>query len=292
MVLRMICSLLLAFFAGEGLAAIVVKDDSDREVILEEPAKRIVSLAPHITETLFAIGAGDRIVGTVDYSDYPPEAKLLPRIGGYHRLDLEAIIALKPDLVVGWASGNRADELAKLEQLGFPLFRSEPRRIEDIAYGMKRLGLLSGANENAASASRDFRQQMERLDRHYGQHPRVSVFYEIWPRPLMTINGDHIISNVLQLCGGENIFSDLPALAPQVSEEAVLAADPEVIMTGGMGDENHSWLEHWRQRGGMTAVNRGNLFILPPDLIQRAGPRILEGAKLICEMLEVARSRR
>ncbi len=267
------------------LAALEVEDDSGQRIVLDAPAISIVALAPHITEQLFAIGAGGKIVGTVEYSDYPEAAKAIPRVGGYSRLDLERIVALQPDLVIGWQSGNNAQQLQRLETLGLTLYRSEPRHLDDIAEGMLRLGILSGHQGEAEQAAAAFRSGVRALREAVDNRVVRSVFYQIWNRPLMTVNGEHLISEVISLCGGENIFAALTALTPKLSQEAVIAADPEVIIASGMGQERPEWLDEWRRWPQMRAVKEGRLYVIDPSIIQRASPRLLEGAKTLCSLV-------
>jgi iron complex transport system substrate-binding protein len=283
---------LLALAAMTAHAEVVVQDDTGATVRLAQPARRIVSLAPHITETLYAAGAGERLVGAVEYSDYPEAAKKLSRIGGYSRLDLEAIAALKPDLAVGWASGNSPAHIEKLRALGIPVYLAQPERIDDVAANLERYGELAGAQPVARAAANSFRNRLQELRTQYGARPKVRTFYQIWKQPLMTVGGAQVISDAIRLCGGENVFADLKPLAPKVTVEAVLAADPEAIVASGMGESRPEWLDDWRQWKTMTAVKRDNLFFIPPDLIQRHTPRLVEGAARLCAHLETARGRR
>lgn len=273
-------------------AEIVVKDDTGTTIRLKEPARRIVALAPHIAESLFAIGAGDRLVGTVDYSDFPPEAKKVPRIGGYSRLDLEAIAGLKPDLVLAWQSGNNMPQIEKLRALGLNVHVSQPNRMADVAGQLERLGQLAGNERNANAVAERFRKRLEALRVANAHKPKVRVFYQIWKSPLTTVGGPQIISDAIRLCGGENIFGQFTQMAPTVSLEAVLEADPEAIVATGMGDARPDWLSDWDKWTRMTAVKRGNLFHINPDIMQRHTPRILDGAEKLCAHLDVARSRR
>jgi iron complex transport system substrate-binding protein len=283
---------LTVFVAATAQAEIVVKDDTGAMVRLAAPAQRIVSLAPHITETLYAAGAGSHLVGAVEYSDYPEAARQLPRIGGYARLDLEAIAALKPDLAIGWASGNTPAHIEKLRALGIPVYLAEPERIADVADDLERYGELAGSQGAAQAAAADFRRHLAELREHYGNRPKVRTFYQIWQQPLMTVGGGQVISDAIRLCGGENIFADLKALAITVTLEAVLAANPEAIIASGMDEARPEWLADWRQWPALTAVKRGNLYFIPPDLIQRHTPRLIEGAARLCADLESARNKR
>ncbi|MDH3901070.1 MAG: cobalamin-binding protein, partial [Gammaproteobacteria bacterium] len=214
------------------LAEISVVDDAGQQITLERPAQRIVSLAPNITELVFAAGAGGRLVGVSEYSDYPDAARSIRRIGGGSGLDLEAIAGLRPDLVIAWQSGNPSQPVKRLLELGFTVFISEPRHLQDITESLRRFGRLAGTDAVAARQSSDFEHRHEQLKRRYSDQEPVSVFYQVWDRPLMTVNGQHLISDVIRMCGGRNVFAELPALAPQITIEAVLAANPEVIVTG------------------------------------------------------------
>lgn len=283
----------LALLSGAASASgIEVTDDAGNRVRLNEPARRIISLAPHITEILFAAGAGARIVGAVSYSDYPEQAARLPRVGSYNSLDIERVLALKPDLVVAWESGNSSLQLARLKALGLTIYLSEPRAIEDIARDMERLGELAGVSSTARQAAAAFRRHLAQIEQRYSGRPVVSVFYEIWHQPLMTVNGQHLISQVIRLCGGRNVFADLAPLAPVVDVEAVIRADPEAIIGSGMGEESPEWLNAWRRYPSLSAVRNDNLFFIPPDLVQRSGPRVLDGAERLCRALEQVRARR
>jgi iron complex transport system substrate-binding protein len=273
-------------------ADLVFKDDTGYEVRLKAPAKRIITLAPHAAESLYAAGGGDKLVGTVDYSDYPPAAKGVPRVGGYSRIDLEAVAALKPDLVIAWQSGNNMGQVDKLRALGLTVYVSQPNRMEDVAGQLERLGQLAGSDATANAAAAQFRQRLETLRTANAGKPTVRVFYQIWKTPLMTVGGPQIISDAIRLCGGENVFGHLKQMAPTVGIESVLEADPEAIIATGMGESRPEWLSDWDKWTRMTAVKRGNLFHINPDIMQRHTPRILDGAEKLCAHLDVARTRR
>jgi len=288
-------SLLLIVFAAFTLPAqaeISLRDDSGAEIRLKGPARRIVSLAPHITEILFAAGAGERVVGTSDYSDYPPAAKRIARIGDYTNVDLETVVALKPDLVIGWQTGNSAGDLDQLKRLGIPLFLSEPDRIEDVAGNLERFGELAGTSNIAVPAATAYRARLAQLRQQYSNRPQVRTFYQVWADPPITVGGSQIIGNAIRLCGGVNVFADLAQMAPVVSIEAVLAADPEVIVASGPNETRPDWLDAWRRWPQLTAAARDNLFFIPPDLIQRQTPRLLDAIEQLCRDLETARARR
>lgn len=293
MKIRLLSTLATAFVVSTNVHAdLVIKDDIGQEIRLKAPAKRIVALAPHIAESLYAAGAGDRLVGTVEYSDYPPEAKKVPRVGGYSRVDLEAIAALKPDLVLAWESGNNMPQVDKLKGLGLTVYVSQPNKIENVADQLVRLGQLAGTEPAANAAAERFRKRLDSLRAANVGKPKVRVFYQIWKTPLMTVGGPQIISDAIKLCGGDNIFGHLAKMAPTVSVEAVLEADPEAIIATGMGDAKPEWLHDWDKWTRMTAVKRDNLFHINPDIMQRHTPRILDGTEKLCAHLDVARSHR
>ena len=273
-------------------AEVSVVDDTGATIRLAQPARRIVTLAPHMAETLFAAGAGDRLVGAVEFSDYPEAAKKVRRVGGYSRLDLEAIAALKPDLVIAWLSGNAPAHIDKLRALGLPVYVSQPERIEDVASEIERIAILAGSERVGKAEAARLRERLSALQKNYSQRPPVRVFYQIWKQPLATVGGKQIISSVIRLCGGENVFGQLDTLAPVVDVEAVIAANPEVIAASGMDAARPEWLDDWKRWPTLTAVARDNLFFVPPDLIQRHTPRLLDGAERLCRQLETARQRR
>jgi iron complex transport system substrate-binding protein len=282
----------LALGSAATADEIRLTDDSGRSLSLKQPAQRIISLTPHMTELLFAAGAGEHVVGTVEYSNYPPAAQRIARIGDSAQLDLERIVALKPDLIVVWQYGNAQRQLDKLLRLGIPVYYNEPRRLSDIARAIEQLGRLAGTESVAQPAASAFLARAAALRQRYARRALVTVFYQIWDKPLMTVNGDHLISDVIRLCGGQNVFADLKPLTPEISTEAVLAADPEAI--GGVTAEagQAGDLDGWKQWPPLTAVARGNLFVIHADLISRNTPRILDGAQQLCEQLDAARARR
>jgi len=268
---------------------ITVQDDAQHSVVLSHPAHRIVSLAPHATELLFAAGAGAYVIGVSDYSDYPPAAQKIPSMGSSSALDIERIVALKPDLVVAWSSGNSASQIASLRAIGIPVFESEPRQLDSIGSSLLRLSQLAGTEASGAAAAAAFKTRLAQLDTTYRQRPPVRVFYQIWQKPLMTLNDSHMVSSVIALCGGENVFGKLPQLAPTVSTEAVLQANPEVIFAADGGASSDTG---WRRFPKLAAVASNNLFALTPNWMSRPGPRILDGAAKLCQKLDLARSRR
>jgi iron complex transport system substrate-binding protein len=283
-----LCGLLVA---GAACAqAVSIEDDRGRAVRLAAPAQRIVALAPSLAELAFAAGAGGRLVGVARFSDFPPAARAIPQIGDAARVDFERVAAAKPDLILAWKSGNAAADVGKLERLGYPAFVSEAARLADIPRLLRAIGALAGTLPAAGAAAAEFEREIGALRSRYANARKVRVFYLIWHRPLLTVNGAHSISDVIALCGGENVFADVSQLTPNVSLEAVIAAKPEVIMGGGSAGGGQSFSVQWRE----TAVEplRGlPAYYINPDHIQRQTPRIVEGAKAVCSALDGVRRR-
>jgi iron complex transport system substrate-binding protein len=286
-------ALLLAWLAAASShAAISVKDGSGATVTLPHPAQRVVTLAPHATELVYAAGAGKRLVGASDYSDYPPEANAIPRIGNSYQIDIERLLALRPELLVVWQGGNGERQLEPLRKLGVPIYRSEPRSLDDIANEIERLGRLTGTEASARQAAIALRARLAALAERYRDKPPISVFYQVWDQPLYTLNGHQIVSDAIRLCGGVNVFADLAALAPTVGIEAVLQKNPEVIVRGSKDGEATPGLSMWKSYPALLAVQRGNLYTVRSDLMTRAGPRMVDGAEALCGLLDQARGKR
>jgi iron complex transport system substrate-binding protein len=274
------------------LASLTVRDDAGEVITLQAHAHRIISLAPNVTELLYAAGAGSDIVGASAYSDYPEAAKGIPRVGSGSGLDMEAIVALHPDLVVAWQTGNPPWQIEKLRKLGLTVFMTEPRRLGDVAALLERFGKLAGTQAVAGKAARAFRLHEARLRARFSTRPAVSVFYQILDNTLMTVNGSHIISDIIRLCGGKNVFAGMPGLTPRVDMESVLQKNPEVILAGGYEPLWAEWRDRWRDWPTLSAVEHGNLFLIPADWISRQTPRILLGAEQVCASIEQARAER
>lgn len=253
------------------------------------PAPRIVSLAPHLTEIAYAAGAGAALVGTVEYSDYPEAARALPRVGDSWRVDLERVLALRPDVVLAWSSGTPRATIERLRALRLRVVEVPTYRLADVPAALRTVGDLAGSRAAAEPAAARFEAEVRRLrERHAGART-LAVFVQIDDEPLFTVNGRHVISEVVELCGGRNVFADLPQIAPQIDTEAVLARDPQVILSTDdtIADPRAQWLR-WPQ---LAAVRHGTIYALPSDTVARASPRLVEGVKAVCNALDEARRR-
>mgnify|MGYP002629213830 FL=1 len=283
--------LALLFLTGIAVPAqaITVQDFSGREVTLDQPAKRIVALAPHIVENLYSAGAGDKLVGVVSYSNFPDEAKNVPEVGTYNAFSLEQVLALNPDLVVMWGSGNGMQTLSTFEALGIPVYVSELRQLSDVPKSIRNLSQLAGTPAIGEAEASRIETELNALHRRYGEKRSLSVLYQIWNDPLQTVNGEHLISEIISLCGGYNIFGDARSLAPRVSLESVLLRDPDAIVASGMGEARPEWLDQWRAYPSLTAVADEALFFVNPDHLQRPSARIVLGARSLCQQLDQVR---
>jgi iron complex transport system substrate-binding protein len=285
----LVCAALGACAAA--YAEVSAIDTGGRRIALATPAQRIVSLAPHATELLYAAGAGAKLVAVSEYSDFPEAAKRLPRVASSSGVDLERLLALRADLVVAWRLEATARALDRIESLGIPLAYIEPHRLEEIPQAIETLGVLAGTQERARPEAARLRAELARLASAYRGRPPIDVFYQISPRPLMTLNGRHFVSDALALCGGRNVFANAPIIAPEVDAEAVLAADPQVIIAASGDPADKSWQAFWLRFGQLRAVRDGNLMAISAEQMHRHGPRAIASTAKLCELLDEARRR-
>jgi iron complex transport system substrate-binding protein len=276
-----------ALFAATP-AAHELTDDRGVSVAWNAKPQRIVALSPHLVEIAYAAGAGEQLAAVVRFSDYPPAAARLPRVGDAARIDLERVLLLEPDLVLAWASGNPAADLQRLERKGFRVFVTEPRRLSDVARIVRLVGTLAGTRDVAEVAAARFEAELTALRATYGARAPVRVFYEIWHRPLLTVNGAHVISDAIALCGGVNVFAEVPGLTPSVTLEALLQAKPQLILGGGSAMEEGELASEW-QRARPAALRAVPVRHVPPDLIQRQTPRLAQGVAHICGHIDEVR---
>jgi iron complex transport system substrate-binding protein len=279
----------LALAAHGAAAQIALRDDRGVEVVLAASAARIVALAPHLVEIAFAAGAGAKLVGVSAYSDFPPEAARLPVVSDATHVDFEALALLKPDLVLAWRSGSRARDVAQLEARGFRVFSTDAGRLEDVPRVVRAVGRLAGTVPSAEREAQAIEARLDAIRRRHASRPAVRVFYEIWHEPLMTVNGRHLVSAMLALCGGRNVFAEAGPLTPVVSREQVLAADPDAILLSATPEQAKETAAWWRQFKTLRAVQRAQLHPMDPALVNRMGPRALDGAEAICGALDRVR---
>ncbi|MBT9590287.1 MAG: cobalamin-binding protein [Thiobacillus sp.] len=269
--------LLLALPAQAATLRLV--DDAGQTLEFIRPPQRIISLTPHLTELLFAVGAGSQVVGVDSASDYPQAVQALPRVGGYSRINFERILALKPDLVIAWVGGNRAADIHGLRKMGVPVLQTQATRLEDVARLLRLVGLASGHAEAGKEAARTFSTRLAALQVPMNRQPPVKVFYQVWDRPLMTVGGAHWISDALALCGARNVFADLRGLSPVVSREAVLQRAPALIVGGNDAPDLRRL---WQSFASLPAVKNNAFVSVDADLLHRPTPRLIEGVAGLC----------
>lgn len=280
--------MLMATVSPAPAAPISVRDDAGQVLTLQAPARRVVALSPHLAELAFAAGGGDRLVGVVRYSDFPPEVARLPLIGDAFAINLEAVAALKPDLLLVWHSGLQPRQQQRLKSLGIPVYTNETITVDGIVDSLRRLGRLFGTEAVAEEVARRAEQDWAGLRARHARRPPVRVFYQLWHEPLMTVNQGHLIDQAIRACGGVNPFANAPGLTPTVSWEAAVAADPQVVITSAATDEP-AFLEPWSRFPRVSAVRNQRLKVIDGHKLARMTPRFIEAAADLCAAIEVAR---
>ena len=266
----------------------VVVDDTGQRVTLSKPPLRIISLAPSATEMLFAAGAGDRVIAAVQFSDEPPAAKRVPRIGDVTAVDMERLVALRPDIVVVWPGGGNLAQIEKIAQLGIPLYRQQVNRLADLPASVRRLGALAADPSVAESAARALEDQLQHLAHEYGGGKHPTVLLEVWNRPVYTVGGTQLMSDALALCGARNVFGDLQGLSAVIDTEAVIARNPDIIVAAAPPSEGASWLAEWRRFGSLNAVRSSRLIAFEDQRLSRLGPSVLAATAGLCKAIAAA----
>jgi iron complex transport system substrate-binding protein len=270
-------------------AAITVQDDLGRTITLPRVPLRVISFAPGATEMLFAAGAGDRVIATVEYSDDPPAARRVPRIGDAAAIDMERLIALHADIVVVWPKGGNPAQIAQVERMGLPVYREQVDAFSEFAASLRRLGELAGTRAIADRAARALEAQLAALTKRYGGGAPVTVLLEIWDRPIYTVGGLHLMSDALRLCGARNIFSDLNDAAPVVDVEAVIARNPDMIIAAAPPGAAAAWLDEWQHFSTLQAVRSGRLIPFEDQRLSGLGPSALVATATLCQLIDAKR---
>lgn len=279
-------SISLIGYSNLSYAEISVVDDIDHKITLKAPAKRIISLSPGLTELIFSAGGGKYINGVVSYSNYPESAKTIPQIGSYNSIDIEKIVALNPDLIVAWKSGNPPLQISKLKKLGLNVYTSETRNFDDIPSTILRLGILMGTKDTSHKAAETFNNKLIELSKRFPKNNnKKRVFIQIWNQPIMSINGEHLISKIVEHCNGENIFQDSTQFTLSLDAETIIQKNPDVIFATREGKLGNTWLSRWKKWEFMNAVKNKQLFTVNPDHVVRHTPRVLDGIEQVCGYL-------
>jgi len=286
--LCLVCALLVYAAVYPAYAGIRLPQANGKTLILPAPARHIVTLAPNLAELVYAAGAGDYLDAVVEYSNFPPPVTNIPRVGDAFRIDMERLITLKPDLVIAWQSGNPQQALQKLQQLGVTVWQIEISTPEQIADTVEHIAMAAGTQAYGRKTARGLRQRLAKLKQQNMARTPLDYFFQIASQPLFTVNGQHLISRSLEICNGHNVFADLPALAPQVSRESVIHADPQVMFAPQIAGQSAA-LDGWREWPQLQAVHNDALLYLPADEITRASPRFINSIELACRLLDRVR---
>lgn len=255
------------------------------------PKHRIISLAPHITEMVYSAGAGQYLVGVSDYSDYPKHAKKLPSVGNFNAINIEAILTLKPDLIIAWKSSIRPQDIAKLRSLGLNIWLTQVQNLQDIPNLISQIGQQAGTAIFANQQAQKLSSTLNQLKALYSQKQRVTAFYEVWQNPLMTVNGKQFISLAMNVCGAKNTFAELPILAPEINIESVIQHNPKVFLIGGEKAFQNNWKQQWLKYPFLDAVKNQHIYLLNNDLYQRPTARFIESLPDLCRIIDQAREK-
>ena len=282
-----IVALALALGLSRLAGGAVVRDDLDREVTVRAAPLRIVSLTPGATEMLFAAGAGNEVIATVEYSEEPPAARHVPRIGDVSAVDMERLVALRPDVVIAWPAGGNPAQRAKIAALRIPLYQQQVVQLGDIPASLRRLGRLAGTQAAAERAAQQIEARLAALKARYGSGGTrgPSVLLQVWNRPIYTVGGRHLMSDALRLCGARNVFADLPEAGPVVDTEAVIARNPDIILAAAPPGEGAAWLADWKRFPALGAVRSGHVVAFENQALSRLGPSVIDATEELCRTI-------
>jgi iron complex transport system substrate-binding protein len=266
-------------------ATVSLKDDTGQTVSLLAIPTRIVSLAPSATEMLFAAGAGKHVIATVQYSDEPPAAKQVPRIGDVVAIDMEKLVALRPDVAVVWPGGGNPAQIEEIGRLGIPVYRQQVNSLADLPKSLRRLGALAGTSDVAEQAARGIEARLAALQHKYANSPHPTVLLQVWNHPVYTVGGTHLMSDALKLCGARNVFADLRDQGPAVDIEAVVARNPDIIVAAAPPGTGSEWLAEWKRLPTLRAVRTGNLIVFEDQRLTRLGPSVVDATEELCKVL-------
>lgn len=285
--LALLCLLAACTHARAAGEPRTIVDDDQRTLTLNVAAPRIVSLAPGATAMLFAAGAGAQIVGTSGYSNEPAAAQRIERVGDSQNFDIERILFLHPDVVVVWSGGTSASQIDKIERVGLPVYRHRIRILADIPDSLRRLGALSGTRPEAQLAADQYARRIAALERRYASAAAGTILIQVWDRPIYTVGRTELMSDVVRICGYQNIYADLNEPGPAVSLESVLARNPDRILAVGSDlPAANEWLNRWRAYPTLKAVRSGRLMPWADPRLSRLGPSMVEATEALCSALE------
>lgn len=281
--------LFLPMLAGFGLLG--CSPDEPRSVPAKDIFPRLVTLSPHLAELVYAAGAGDNLIGVSAYSNYPDDVLALPQIGDAFSIDQEQLALLRPDVLLAWQSGTPTHTVDELRKLGYRVEVIRTQGLADVAAALRAIGRITDREDVANAAAVRYLAELDRLRQANAARAPIRVFYQVAERPIYTVNASHYVSELIELCGGQNVFSDLDKLAPAVSEESVLARNPELLLAGRV-DTDERPLTEWTRWPELAASRYDNRFYVHSDLLARASPRLVRTGAAICRWLDEGRQNR
>lgn len=287
---RALMALAIALCAHDAFAQLSLRDDMNRQINMKKPATRVVTLAPFLTESLFAAGAGDLAVGVDEHSTYPPQVFSVPKVPMGANFAVDRLAALKPDLVLAWRDGIRAEDIQRITDFGATVYVATARHLDDVPRLLRTVGMLTGRDASAAAA--EFESRMEKLRRENASKPAITTFVEIWHRPLTTVSGNHFLSEALEVCRARNVFAALPGMAPKVSIEGVQEKDPYMIIGAGSASSDTEFRNNWQVRTVLNAVKQRRLLYVDDESISRPTPRTPAGIARLCSRVDDIRAGR
>ncbi len=277
----------LSVFIQSAIAEPIIINNNGTNLAINKPVNTIITLSPHATELVYSAGAGEKIIATVDYSDFPEQAKRIPRIGNAYSINIEKIISLRPDIIIAWSEGNNLKEISKLQDLGIKFYFSKVKNFKSISEDIKNIGRIAGTKKVSENTAEEFNRKIKSLRITYSNKKKVSVFYQLWHNPLMTINKTHFIHHSIILCGGINIFANSPVQVPLVNVESVINAKPDILIAAYKdlpGKTNTVF--NWTNNIPLTLSPDSDFFTLDPDLLHRPTIRLAKGTAYLCEILD------
>jgi iron complex transport system substrate-binding protein len=284
--LFILIAIVISVWPGTASCA-TFKDALGREIFLHRPPERIIALAPNLTEILYALGLGDRVVGVTNHCNYPPEASLKPKVGSYINLNVEKIISLSPDLAIGTVDGNERIILDLLQQAEIKVFFVNPRSVRQVIDTILTLGRLCGAPENAQTLSGELTRRVDHVVERTGSRRKPLVFLQIQIQPIMTVNKNTVHNDLIQLAGGRNMAADEPITYPRISMEEVIQRRPEVILISSMerGGMFEKARQDWLKWTSIPAVQNKRVYLIDSDLIDRPSPRLIDGLEMMARYI-------
>ncbi|EZP25475.1 cobalamin-binding protein [Pseudomonas sp. RIT288] len=241
---------------------------------------RVVSLAPSLSEIVVELDSADLLVGVLDAGERPAALKNVPSVGRYGQLDMERLLSLKPDLLLLWPGSVGPAQRDQLKRLNIPTYVAEPHNLEQLSAQIETIAAQLGRPERGTKLAADLRQKLAELRQRYRRNTPLKVFYQVWDKPLYTVGGGQIISDALEVCGAHNVFADLSLPAPQVSIEAVLQRDPQVILAG-----EQAQLDAWKDWPQVAAVKQGKLLLVTDKGLERPSGQMIDATAKLCQLI-------